>query len=125
MSSIWGYIFFAIIIAILKTLWGVRFKGRQPIRHFDTEHADTDIIAVPYRGEYITLTYIEYLNVWQGMNRQQKNAILNNQILMLKKGFVWKKLTGNGKEYITEATAIGKKFSDIHQKKNELYVNGK
>lgn len=85
--------------------------------------ADTDIVVYPFRGEWITLTKIEYLNMFKGMNRQERNKIFENQQKKLKQGLLRKVYyEDNGeKRYYLCATEKGKVLSSIHQKKDKIY----
>jgi len=86
--------------------------------------ADTDIVVYPFRGEWITLTKIEYLNIWKDMNRDQRSNIFNEQQKKLKQGLLKKVFFENGKKYYLAATERGKIFTSIHQKKDKIYREG-
>jgi len=88
-----------------------------------SEKADTDIMAIPYRGEFITMTNIEYLNNWQHMNREQKNTIYNNQMAQLKNGFIERRYISDT-EYVIESTGKDRRATAARALKDKIYKTG-
>lgn len=82
--------------------------------------ADTDIVCVPFKSEWITMSKIEYLNRWSNMNRSQKSDVLENQKKMIKQGKVSKHFFDGGKYQILP-TEKGKMFEKLHNIKEEMY----
>ena len=82
--------FYGFIVLVLGLLYR-RYHQRPHLQDDPNDHADSDLIPVEYRGEYMTMTYWEYLNHWRYFNREQKNAIYNNQMRRLKDGSVRRK----------------------------------
>lgn len=106
--------FYGLIAAIFAILYRKTRQKPQPPE--EVTHADSDIIPVEFRGEYITMTYWEYLNTWQNLNREEKNKIYTNQMRRLKDGSVIKRYI-NEKEYLIEATYKGRKYIAINEKR--------
>ncbi len=83
--------------------------------------ADTDMMCVPFKGEWITLSKIEYMNRWPALNRQQRSELLENQKRMLKKGMVRKHHFGEDGAYQILPTDKGKHLQAIHEQKEKIY----
>lgn len=95
--------FFAVLLGycyLLVSTWLRRPKSS------DGGMADTDIMNVEYRGEWITMLHIEYLNRWLYMTREEKSAMLDAQKKALKAGKIKKVKAPNG--YYTVSTELGK-----------------
>lgn len=106
--------FYGLIVAIFAVLYRKTRQKPQPPE--EVTYADSDIIPVEFRGEYITMTYWEYLNTWQNLNREERNKIYTNQMRRLKDGSIVKRYI-NEKEYLIEATHKGRKYIAINEKR--------
>lgn len=114
--------FFTPIIVLLVVLW--KSYGKDKIQEeSEEEHADTDIVAIPYRGESISMTWIEYLNGWKYMNRVQKNVVYDNQMQKLKKGIITKRYVSDN-EYVIEATKRSSKSLKNQKTLTDIYKTG-
>jgi hypothetical protein len=83
--------------------------------------ADTDLVCVPYKGEWITLSKMEYLNRWMRLGGAGKRKVYINQMRRLKQGNVKKHYFGDGKMYQILPTEKGKDFEKIHRLKDKIY----
>jgi hypothetical protein len=84
--------------------------------------ADTDLVCVPFKGEWVTLTKIDYLNRWMNMNRHQRAKVWDAQMKAIKQGKAKKHFFGEDKRYQIVPTEKGKEFSNIHKLKEEIYL---
>ncbi len=83
--------------------------------------SDTDLVCVPFKGEWVTLSKIDYLNRWMSMNRFQRAQVWEVQMKALKQGKVRKHFFGEKGMYQILPTDKGKDFQKIHNLKDELY----
>jgi hypothetical protein len=81
--------------------------------------ADTDLVCVPFKGEWVTLTKIDYLQRWMFMNRFQRSKIWDVQMKALKQGKVKKHYFGEAYQILP--TDKGKQYENIHRLKDEIY----
>lgn len=123
MNFIIPYLLFLVpMFALLYLLADSYRKTKKPLEDEPT-HADTDIVPIAYRGEYISMTWIEYLNGWKYMNRVQKNLVYDNQMQKLKKGIVTKRYV-SGNEYVIEATKRSQKSLKNQNTLTYIYKTG-
>lgn len=118
-------IFFVVFTAFIAYMIFLIRRSYMSNRIVDdgSEKADTDIMAIPYRGEFITMTNIEYLNNWQHMNREQKNTIYNNQMAQLKNGFIERRYISDT-EYVIESTGKDRRATAARALKDKIYKTG-
>lgn len=117
------FLFFAVAIGLPVGLWYLKKKHEltdEPIDGIDGL-ADTDMVCVPYRGEWLTMSKLEYLQLWIGASRKYKSDLLANQKKLLKSGHIQKHYFGDDGRYQILPTDKGNKFKTIHDIKQEAY----
>lgn len=119
--------FFALILSVLYLFRKYIVKHRLPAEETDGIEglADTDLMCVPFKGEWVTLQRIDYLNRWLHMNRKQRSEILESQKKAIKQGKAKKHFFGDGKMYQIVATEKSHEFTKIHAIKEEIYLSNK
>lgn len=118
------------IVLFLLFAFGVPFLIWKKIRgeklaDDDIGIADTDIVVVAFRGEFVTLSNIDYQIKWSAMNRDQKNQIFESQRKAIKKGEaekVWFESAGE-QHYYLRATKKGSQYLNIHKQIHEIYLD--